>query len=257
LAGNPYANEALRVWDPNVQPARVQQWNATIEHQLPAQTTLSVGYVGQHGTHLMDAVPYAQKVLLPNGTVLPSLYLAGNPQLSQITTATGTETDGNQLYHSLQTGVRKRLSQGLEFQLSYTWSKAMTDAKGFQTDAGQSAPQKAYRQYVYNRRTEWAPTYFDVKQNFVYSVVYELPFGHNKRIGSSWNSVMDGIAGGWRVSGILSLHSGFPLTITAHDVSGTVSQGARANVVGSGGDLHQVGPGSRWFNPAGLSATRR
>jgi len=50
----------------------------------------------------MDAVPYAQKVLLPNGTVLPSLYLAGNPQLSQITTATGTETDGNQLYDSLQ-----------------------------------------------------------------------------------------------------------------------------------------------------------
>jgi hypothetical protein len=91
IQGNPYANEALRVWDPNVQPARVQQWNATIEHQLPAQTTLSVGYVGQHGTHLMDAVPYAQKVLLPNGTVLPSLYLAGNPQLSQITTATGTK----------------------------------------------------------------------------------------------------------------------------------------------------------------------
>jgi len=248
--GNPFTNASLRVWDPNLQPARVQQFNAILERQLPGQITLSAGYVGQHGTHLIDAVPYFQRRLLPDGTTQPSPYLAGNPQLAQITTATGTESDGNQLYNSLQVSGRKRLSQGLEFQLSYTWAKGMTDAKGFQTDAGQSAPETAYRQYLYNRSAEWAPSYFDLKHNFVYSFVYELPVGRNKALGGNWNPAVNKIFGDWRLSGILSLHTGFPLTIKARDVSGTVGQGPRANVVGSAPETQQVGPGGRWINIA-------
>ena len=52
----------------------------------------------------------------------------------------------------------------------------------------------------------------------------------------------------------MSLHTGFPLTITARDVSGTTSQGAAGNVVGSGGETHQVGPGRTVVQPGGLSA---
>jgi hypothetical protein len=248
--GNPFANASLRVWDPNLQPARVQQWNLIIEQQLPGQTTLSVGYVGQHGTHLIDAVPYFQRRLLPDGTTLPSPYLAGNLQLSLITTATGTESDGTQKYNSLQVSGRKRLSHGLEFQLSYTWAKGMTDAKGFQTDAGQSAPETAYRQYLYSRQAEWGPSYFDLTQNFVYSWVYELPIGRNRLLGANWNPVVNRVLGDWRLSGILALHTGFPLTIKGRDVSGTTSQGPRANVIGSAPQPHQPGPNGRWINPA-------
>jgi hypothetical protein len=41
----------IRLWDPNVRPAEVQQWNLTAEYQLPASNVISLGYVGQHGTH--------------------------------------------------------------------------------------------------------------------------------------------------------------------------------------------------------------
>src|SRR5262249_43776958 len=87
---NPYVGANIRLWDPNVRPSEVQQWNLTLEYQLPESNVLSVGYVGQHGTHLIAAMPFFQKQLM-NGTVLPSPYLAGNPTLvSQITQISGT-----------------------------------------------------------------------------------------------------------------------------------------------------------------------
>src|SRR5204863_1989871 len=50
---DPLKGATIRLWDPNVRPAEVQQWNLTAEFQLPAQNVLSLGYVGQHGTHLV------------------------------------------------------------------------------------------------------------------------------------------------------------------------------------------------------------
>ena len=61
---DPYAGANIRLWDPNVRPAEVQQWNLTAEYQLPASNVLSVGYVGQHGTHLIAAMPFFQKQLV-------------------------------------------------------------------------------------------------------------------------------------------------------------------------------------------------
>ncbi len=75
---DPYHNATIRLWDPNVRPAEVQQWNLTVEAQLPSANVLTAGYVGQHGTHLMVAMPYLQKQLV-NGQILPSPYLGGNP----------------------------------------------------------------------------------------------------------------------------------------------------------------------------------
>ena len=75
---DPYKGANIRLWDPNVRPANVQQWNLTLEFQLPGQNVLTTGYVGQHGTHLVVAMPYFQKQLV-NGQILPSPYLCGQP----------------------------------------------------------------------------------------------------------------------------------------------------------------------------------
>src|SRR5260370_2825115 len=64
---DPFAGSLIRVWDPKVQPALTQQWNLTIQQQLGNSGTLQVGYVVQHGTHLMVPMPYLQKQFL-NGT---------------------------------------------------------------------------------------------------------------------------------------------------------------------------------------------
>src|SRR5262249_26324496 len=63
-ATDPFAGALVRVWDPKVQPALTQQWNLTIQQQLFNQGTFQIGYVGQHGTHLMVPMPYLQKQFL-------------------------------------------------------------------------------------------------------------------------------------------------------------------------------------------------
>ena len=136
---DPFRNANIRLWDPLVRPANTQQWSLLIEHQLPSDSMVSVGYVGQKGHHLIVPMPYFQRRLLPNGTTEPSPYLRGNPDLAGIAQISGTETNGNMQYHALQAQYRKRLSAGLTMQMSYTLSKSMTDSLGFYGDLGQVA----------------------------------------------------------------------------------------------------------------------
>ncbi len=245
---DPYIGANIRLWDPNVRPSEVQQWNLTLEHQLPSNNVLSVGYVGQHGTHLIAAMPFFQKQLV-NGQVLPSPYLAGNPTLvSKITQISGTQSGANQNYNAMQVSLHKRFSAGIEYQVSYTWSRAMSDSIGYYGDSGQSGSQSAYMQNLYDRRAEWSPAYFDLKHNFVASYFYEMPFGKAKRFGSNWNPVVNGVLGGWQMGGSFSAHTGFPLTIKTTDRSGTLARSARASVIGTPNDSHIVGPGNHWLD---------
>jgi hypothetical protein len=257
-AADPYAKANIRLWDPFVRPAITQQWNLTIERQLPALMVASAGYVGQHGTHLIVPMPYFQRKLLPGGATEASPYLSGNPQLSAITQISGTEANGNQQYHSLQTTLRKRFSRGFEFEANYTLSKGMSDAIGYYGEGGQAANQSAYFQYLYDRRAEWSPSYFDAKHMFNLSHVYELPIGKGRAYGDNLHPVLMGVLGNWRIGGGLTAHTGFPLTIRGPDNSNTNSRGGRASVVGQGGKtLGQVGLGTRWFDTTAYTSAAR
>jgi hypothetical protein len=245
---DPFKGANIRLWDPNIRPANVQQWNLTAEYQLPGSNVLSVGYIGQHGTHLVAAMPFFQGQLV-NGKVLPSPYMAGNPTLtSEILQISGTQTGANQKYDAMQVSLHKRFSIGLEYQLSYTWAHGMSDSIGYYSDGGQAGPQSAYMQNLYDRKDEWSPTYFDVKNSFVASYYYELPFGRGKKFGSAMAKPLDYALGGWEVGGSFTAHSGFPLTIKATDRSGTLARSARAQVVGTPHDSHIVGPGNHWLD---------
>jgi hypothetical protein len=59
-AADPFRGVNIRLWDPQVRPANVQQWSFIIERQLPQDTVISVGYIGQHGTHLIVPMAYSQ-----------------------------------------------------------------------------------------------------------------------------------------------------------------------------------------------------
>jgi hypothetical protein len=249
-ANDPFKGAAIQLWDPNLRPAMVQQWSFFVEQQLPTDVLLSVGYVGQHGTHLAMPSWYLQKRLMPDGTIQPSLYLAGNPALAQLTSANTTTSDGNQRYDSLQATARKRFGHGLEYQLAYTWSKAMTDSRGYYGEGGQSSTNSGAPQNVYDRRAEWGPSYFDATHIFSFTGVYDLPFGRGRAAGASWNKVLDSIAGNWRFSGVLSLRTGFPLTISALDRSGTQSNNPRADLIADPEGTKGVGPNATWFNTA-------
>ena len=113
-------------------PAVSNQWNFTIQRQFGHSTTIQAGYVGQRTSHLMVPMPYLQKKLLANGQVVNSDYLAGNPTLqNEIGQISGTESNGNQSYNALQAVLQKRLTDGLQYSVAYTYSKCMTDSSGY------------------------------------------------------------------------------------------------------------------------------
>jgi len=246
---DPFQGATLRVWDPHVRPAEVEQWNFSTDYELGGGMVLTVGYVGQHGTHLMVPMGYLQNQVV-NGAVVPGPYLSGNPTLrGEIAQVSGTASIGKQKYHALQTTIRKRLSAGLEYSLAFTYSHAMSDAIGYYGQGGQGGSQSAYWQNIFNQSAEMGPTYFDDKFNFSGSLVYHLPFGKGHRWGNDWNRGVDSILGGWQIGVIPTLHTGFPLTIKlSSDPSGTSARSYRPNVIGTPNDPHQVGPGAEWLD---------
>ena len=247
---DPFTGATLRLWDPFVRPAISQQWSFATEYQLPKSNVLTLWYVGQHGTHLMVPMPYLQKQIV-NGVVVPGPYLSGNPALlKQITQVSGTASDGNMKYHALQSHLRKRFALGLEYQVGYTYSKGMTDAQGYYGSPGQAAGTGPYTQNVYNKRAEWAPTFFDNKHNLTGSFVYSMPFGKGRMYGRTMNRAMDAAFGGWQLGGIFSAHSGFPLTVkVTGDPSGTGARAVRANVNGvAPKDPHLIGPNQPYLD---------
>ena len=115
LASSPacFAGATIFTWDPKNRPAVSNQWNVSIQHQFGNSLTLQAAYVGQNNDHLMVPVNASQGVLEPNGTVLPSPYLAGNPVLAADgPTDKLTITDGIQNYNALQVSLHKRLGNG-------------------------------------------------------------------------------------------------------------------------------------------------
>jgi hypothetical protein len=251
---DPFAGATLRLWDPNNRPAVSNQWNLSIQRQLGRNTTAQIAYVGQRSTHLMVPMPYLQQQLLADGTVAPSRYLAGNPTLQQeIGQISGTESNGNQSYNALQAVLQKRLGNGLEYSVAYTYSKCMTDSSGYYGSwGGQATPTSPYWQNLYDKRAEWGPCYYDSTHVLTSYGTYDLPFGRGRKFGNNMNKAVDAAVGGWQVNGILSLHTGFPLTISGPDASGTNSRGSRADCLAPVNILGQNNSplgGYQWFDP--------
>ena len=245
-----FAGAILNLWDPNVQPALDDQWNLAIQHQFWGDTTFQIGYVGQRATHLMVPFSYTQRVLLPNDTcatmhppvtnpptapvpcTAPSPFFDKNPAFyNTLSTVTGgTQSNGNMMYNSLQAVLQKTMGRGLQYQVSYTYSKCMTDSTGYYGAWNNALSGSAYWQNIYDSKSEWAPCYYDATQILSGYAVYELPFGRGKAFASDANKVVNAVIGGWAVSPIVTFRTGFPMPVSgASDESGTFSRGARAD----------------------------
>lgn len=265
-----YAQSFLRIWDPKVQPAIADEWNLTIQHQLGRNTTLQLGYVGQKGTHLMVPYDFAQRVLNGDGTTSNSPFFAknltlysvlGNPTdpkdpttgIDEGAVVSGTRSNGNMEYNSLQAVLQKQMSRGLQGQVAYTYSKCMSDSTGYYGAWNNADSASAYWQNIYDQRAEWAPCYYDATHVLSAYSVYELPFGHGKQFASGVNKAVDEVIGGWEVSPIISIRTGWPLPTFGADNSGTFGRGARLNC-NSLPSTHVTplpGVGIQWFTNNG------
>jgi hypothetical protein len=130
----------------------------------------------------------------------------------------------------------------------------MTDSSGYYGSwGGQTTPTSPYWQNLYDKKAEWGPCYYDATHVLTSYATYDIPVGRNRAIGKNMNKVADAIVGGWQINGILSLHGGFPLTVSASDASGTNSRGSRANCIAPAnvfGKQNSPLGGYQWFDPS-------
>ncbi len=235
---------SLRVFPELIKPAIIQQWNVTLEYRLPGDIALSTAYVGQDASHLMMANRYYSQAVIGTGAVQQRRRSYGILPLATEIVVTDPRTRQN--YQGFQMSLQKRLSSGLEFTTSYTWSHAMSDNAGYYgTAVGSSASPQDYG----NLNAEWGPAAMDVRHNLTSSANYSLPFGTGKTFFSGANRAVNAVVGGWMVSGVLTLRTGLPLTIIeTPDTSNTGSIGPRPDRIADGSLPGGERTPSRWFD---------
>ena len=229
-----------------------QQWHLGLQYQLPAETVLEVSYAGSRGLKLYafyngnQAVPTADQTA-PTAPRRPANKpYPGAPGPCDLADPSNCDpvfdvaiatfrSNAVSNYHSLQARLQKRVTHGLQFEASYTYSHALNDAS--------SASLGSQNQGDFRLQTdpllEYGNADFDVRHRFVLSYVYELPFGKNKAFAGNASGVLDQIIGNWQVAGIATASTGNWFTptdivtnLSNSDGGGFVFNAARPNVVG-------------------------
>ena len=213
-----------------------QQYDLNIQYELSRDLLWQVGYVGSASRHLTGCVQFNQaSIATPqqpvNGETTTTLA-----NLSQRLPFTGLaagrsyvcDTAFSASYNSLQTGLTKRFSHGLDFQASYTWSKNMDFT------SGTGAASNFDLSFLGNDQTKPDQSRglsdFDRKQRFVLSFVYDPP---KFQMGPA---ILRYALSRWQFSGEAVLQSGLPITVmdsSAGLVYGNLSGFNRAECTGA------------------------
>jgi len=122
----------------------------------------------------------------------------------------------NSIYHALQVRAEREFSNGLQFLVSYTWSRSIDDASATDDSisflgGGTTGGSTLSVQNPYNLRAERAVSVFDIPQIFQFSYTYELPVGRGKLLGANLHPILNAIVGGWQTNGLWRLSSGRPI----------------------------------------------
>lgn len=216
LAYSPSTALAPQIFSPTYQPSVLQEYSNSLQAELLPNLVLEVGYDGVRGTKLADERAFNQAL---DATVTPIRGQTTNtlanlglrtPFEGFSTGATELETAGALWYNALDVSLNKRFSNGLQFLVAYTWARSLTDANGYSTATGQGANLVGNQN---DARSRYGPDGFVRPQRLVVSYLYNLPGPHNEF------SLEGRFLAGWGVSGITTIQSGEPLTITTVDAT--------------------------------------
>ena len=220
-------NQVLWFYDPHLKNPYSMQWNFGVQRELNSSTTVDVNYVGS-GSRRLNVGGYYNTALTPG----PGDPKARAP-FPYIAPTFYDRSIGNGNYHALQVEVNKRYSNGLAYQVAYTYSKSIDEASsGWFGVEGQSLTDP------YNVAGSRGPSGFDLRHTLSVNMLYQIPIGHGKRF-STKNNALDYILGNWQINNIFTARSGVPFNVYwgASDLAntGNVSwaQYERANLVGN------------------------
>jgi hypothetical protein len=239
LGVNTNLGQSITFLNPELGRQYSLRWTFDIQHQLTKDTTLEVGYIGNHSVHLatnynfgslpaqylstslqrdtatinaLGAVvtnPFAN--LLPgtgsNGsTISVSNLLRPFPEFTGVTMQ--DMSNGGSYFHQLAMKVSRRMTKGFLMNVDYSHSRLMERVSYL--NGGDPTLEK--RVSVYDR-----------PNNFAISALYQLPFGRARRFGSGASGVVNHVIGNWAISSGYTFHSGAPI--------------AWGNMIYYGGDL--------------------
>jgi hypothetical protein len=221
---DPQSILAAGINDPNLQfqpraylpdykiPEKILQYSASIEHQLPGNTVLTVAYVGSQGRNLFlrgitnRITGVIQNPTTGAGTVVREFSVVSGTtvtnRFAEIDTKTSGGTDN---YNGLQIMLNRRFSRGLTLGSQYVWGHSIGNSDGSK-DARSSSNN-------YSFSTERADNISDVRQSFNVSVLYEVPYGTGKKYGSSASPVAKAFIGGWQIGSLFNARTGLPIDV--------------------------------------------
>lgn len=191
---------------------KILEWNFEVQQEVGGNMVVTAAYVASHGYNLLFPVDINQvheADLGPNDTE-PGSNKRPYPLFQGINSGSGAggTNNGYSNYHSLQTTITRRFTNGLSFNANYTWSHMLDtlDSSGWGSSAGSQNYQNSY-----SPAANYGPSNFDVRNAFKASAIYDLPFGKGREFLNS-NSLLDEVIGGWQISPTLVWTSGSPFT---------------------------------------------
>ena len=228
--------------------ARNYQWNISIQRELPMGMVAEAAYVGSHGQDLsfpenINQIPYNK---LGPGT---TAQIQANRPYPQYSAINGDIYAGISNYDSMQLSLRKRFSNGVSYDVNYTWSKFLDsqDSAGWGSQVGSQ-----YYQIASLPGLNYGPSNLDIPHAVRGDVVYQLPIGKGKRYVNQ-GGIYDALIGGWQASVIFFATSGRPYTPILSSSSSTGAQAGTlfANIVGNP-NLSNPTLGA-WYNKAAFA----
>ncbi|MCU1293459.1 MAG: Oar protein, partial [Bryobacterales bacterium] len=231
-------------------------------------TVLQAAYVGNRGLKLLFGSTFELNQLDPKYLSLGNQLLqpVANPFQGVITSGalsgptipygqllrpfpeyTGVENvqppSASSSYNALSLSANHRFSNGLQFLISYTWSKYLTNNEG---PEGWTNGQAQTVRNWYNTSLEKSYMLNDIPRSLVASYVYELPVGKGRSYAPS-SKIVDGVIGGWQIAGIFTFKDGFPLSVTdATNNTNSFGGNQRPNVTSNPTISHPTI--YQWFN---------
>ena len=205
--------------EPDPKRSYMLQWDLNVQRQLAPTVTLTLGYVGSHGVHLLmrgDDGNMTIPTLTPSGYLFP---LNG----AQVNQALGViryiywNTSSN--YNGLHANLEKRFGHGFQAQFAYTYAKSLDDDS--QTIAGDTFANGLNSPIWFLPKTFYGPSDFDVRHSVSINGLWDIPAP--KSLGSIANTAL----GGWELGGIFTVNNGVPTTpIISDDPLGLGNSGA-------------------------------
>jgi Carboxypeptidase regulatory-like domain len=147
-------------------------------------------------------------------------------------------TTGTSSYNGLQATLRRHFG-GLEFDFNYTYSRSQdenSNAERVNEYENGSGAAVAYSGQVVNAwspKALYAVSDFDTTNQINANWIYEVPFGRGKRWGASSGKLVNGIVGGWQLSGLARWTSGYPFSISTYAFPTNYEQDSRAVLLGT------------------------